>query len=123
MERFGMKFLIGAAAATLLMASPALAQTPDLPESCTGFAAAPTLPDGATADREAIAAADTQFREWHGAGSAKLSQCRAEIEAARARLTALEGAYNQAVGVMNSTRDAWVVEVEEFNARSPRSRR
>lgn len=118
-----MKFLIGVAAATLLMASPALAQTPDLPESCTGFAAAPTLPDGATADREAIAAADAQFREWHGAGSTKLTQCRAEVEAARARVAAMETAYNAAVAQLNGTRDTWVVEVEEFNARSPRQRR
>ncbi|HEX8901265.1 hypothetical protein [Vitreimonas sp.] len=116
-----MKFLIGAAAATLLMASPALAQTPDLPESCTGFAAPPTLPDGATADRDAITGADAQFREWHGAGTTKLGQCRSEVEAARARVAAMEAAYNAAVAQLNGTRDAWVVEVEEFNARAPRT--
>lgn len=119
-----MKFLIGVAAATLLMAAPALAQTPtDVPEVCTGFAAAPTFPDGATAEPDALAAADQQFQAWHNAGAAKLGQCRAEIEATRARLATMEAAHNQAVGVLNGGRDAWAAEVEEYNARAPRNRR
>ncbi len=115
-----MKFLIGVAAATLLMASPALAQTPaTAPDVCVGFAAAPTLPDGATAAPEAMAAMDTEFRAWHGAGTAKLQQCRTEIEALRAQLTATETAYNGGVALLNGTRDAWQVEVDEYNARAP----
>ncbi|UPT61594.1 MAG: hypothetical protein M0D54_14435 [Hyphomonadaceae bacterium JAD_PAG50586_4] len=120
-----MKFLIGAAAATLLMASPALAQTPaTAPDVCVGFAAAPSVPDGATATPEAMATMDTEFRAWHGTGSAKLQQCRAEVEAMRARLAATETAYNAGVALLNGTRDAWQVEVDEYNARAPaRNRR
>lgn len=126
-----MKFLIGVAAATLLLASPALAQptTPATPAAvaapdvCVGFAAAPTLPDGATANVEAITTTDTAFRAWHAAGSAKLQQCRAEVESMRARLAAAEAAHNAGVALLNGTRDAWQVEVDEYNARSPRNRR
>jgi hypothetical protein len=120
-----MKFLIGAAAATLLMASPALAQTPaTAPDVCVGFAAAPAIPDGATATPEIMSGTDTEFRAWHGTGSAKLQQCRAEVEAMRARLTATETAYNAGVALLNGTRDAWQVEVDEYNARAPaRNRR
>ncbi|WP_135210777.1 hypothetical protein [Vitreimonas flagellata] len=120
-----MKFLIGVAAATLLMASPALAQTPTAataPDVCVGFAAAPTVPDGATATPEAMSTMDTEFRAWHSAGTAKLQQCRAEVDAMRARLAATETAYNAGVALLNGTRDAWQVEVDEYNARAPARR-
>ena len=117
-----MKFLIGAAAA-LFRVSPARAQTPaTAPDVCVGFAAAPTIPDGATATPEIMSGTDTEFRAWHGAGSAKLQQCRAEVEAMRARLTATETAYNAGVALLNGTRDAWQVEVDEYNARAPARR-
>lgn len=112
-----MRILIGAAAAALLLASPALAQTEATPNVCAGFAAAPTLPDGATANAAAITAGDTSFRAWHTAGAEKLGQCRAEVEAAFARARELEAQHNAAAAQLNGTRDAWQVEVNEYNAR------
>lgn len=112
-----MRILIGAAAAALLLASPALAQTEAAPSACAGFAAAPTLPDGATANAAAITAGDTAFRAWHGVGAEKLTQCRAEVEAARARVRELEALHNTAADQLNTTRDAWQVEVNEYNGR------
>ena len=118
-----MRILIGAAAAALLLASPALAQTEAAPSACAGFAAAPTLPDGATANAAAITAGDTSFRTWHTAGAEKLGQCRAEVEAARARVRELEALHNAAAEQLNGTRDAWQVEVNEYNARGGENRR
>jgi hypothetical protein len=111
-----MRILIGAAVAALLLASPALAQEA-APSACAGFAAAPTLPDGATANAAAITTGDATFRTWHTAGAEKLVQCRAEVEAARARVRDLEALHNTAADQLNGTRDAWQVEVNEYNAR------
>lgn len=112
-----MRILFGAAAAALLLASPAFAQTEAPAGACVGFAAAPTLPDGATANAAAITTGDTTFRAWHVSGSEKLGQCRAEVEAARARVRELEALHNSAAEQLNVTRDAWQVEVTEYNAR------
>jgi hypothetical protein len=113
-----MRVLIGAAVLACALATPALAQPqPTLPANCSGFAAAPTLPDGATDTPAAIQEGNETFTAWHEASMAKLALCRADIEAMRAQVRASEDAYNAVVGQLNATRDAWQVEVTEFNAR------
>lgn len=121
-----MKVLIGAAVLACVLATPALAQPqPTLPANCQGFAAAPTLPDGATASASAVEDGNVAFNAWHEANTAKLGLCRADIEAMRAQLRASEDAYNATVAQLNAARDAWQVEVTEYNARgsNPNSRR
>ncbi len=112
-----MRLLIGAAAMALLFAAPAAAQAQPAPSNCSDFAPAPTLPDGATADREAIEAANTQFEAWGQARIAKLQLCRTEIEALRAQLAPMEQSYNSSTVELNSLHTTWRVEVEEFNGR------
>lgn len=110
-----MKVLIGAAAAAVVLtAAPAFAQTSMSP-NCTGFEAAPTqLPDGATADRGAIETATERVQAWATARHAKIEACEADIQAMiAARDTAVQG--------YQATTAAWSVEVNEFNARSTSS--
>jgi hypothetical protein len=101
-------------------AAPAFAQPqPEVSPGCTGFAASPTLPDGATAAASAVADGNTTFRTWFEAGQAKLAQCRAEVEALNARYQASLNAHNAAADQLNSVRDAWQVEIDEYNGRAP----
>lgn len=105
-----MKLLIGAAAAAFaLAASPALAQAALTP-NCTGFEPAPTVPDGATASREEVEAANTRFQEWYNATVAKQQTCRADIDA-------MTAAFNAAEQGRTSAQTSWQAEVAEFNAR------
>jgi Skp family chaperone for outer membrane proteins len=105
-----MKLLIGAAAAAFVMAaSPAFAQATMTP-NCTGFEAAPTLPDGATASRAEIEAANTRVQAWAEARRAKLVTCQADI-------TAMSQTFNATEQERRATTAAWDAEVAEFNAR------
>lgn len=112
-----MKRLIGAAAMALLFAAPAAAQAQPAPSNCSDFAPAPTLPDGATADREAIEVGNTQYQTWGQARLAKLQLCRAEIEALRAQLLTFEQSYNSNNGELGTVVTNWQAEVAEFNER------
>lgn len=105
-----MKLLIGAAAAAFtLMASPAFAQAIVSP-NCTGFAPAPTLPDGATATRAEIEAANAQVVAWDEARRAKQVLCQAD-------LNAMSAAFNTVEQERRATVTAWGAEVTEFNTR------
>ncbi|MDZ4690872.1 hypothetical protein [Terricaulis sp.] len=105
-----MKVLIGAAAAAfMLMASPALAQA-TMTANCSGFDAAPTLPDGATASRAEIEAANTRVQAWNEARRAKLVTCQADINA-------MSQAFNAAEQERRTLATTWDAEVTEFNAR------
>lgn len=128
-----MKLITGAAAAALVLASTALAQTPQTPPTpapaavaltanCSGFAPAPTLPDGATASRDEIAAGNTAYDTWGQARLAKLRLCRADIEALRAQLIPLEQAYTASNTELGGIVTSWQAEVAEFNARPANSR-
>jgi hypothetical protein len=125
-----MKLVIGAAAAALLLVAPVAAQTPPagppaappVSSNCGNFGPAPTLPDGAAADREQIAAGNTLYDSWGQERLAKLRLCRAEIEALRAQLAPLEQAYTASNTELNGVVAAWTVEVAEFNARPASSR-
>src|SRR5688572_19668119 len=76
-----MKFVIGAAAAAILLAaSPAFAQA-NMSPNCTGFDPAPTLPDGATAERAAVEAMNQTVQTWADARRDKLLACQADITA------------------------------------------
>ncbi len=106
-----MKVLIGAAAAAvLLMAAPAFAQT-NISLNCTGFDAAPTLPDGATANRAAVEAMNTQVQIWADARREKLLACQADINA-------MSQAFNTTSQELQAVTTAWNAEVTEFNTRA-----
>ena len=109
-----MKVLIGAAAAAVILsAAPAFAQT-NMSPNCTGFEAAPTLPDGATAERAAVEAMNTQVQAWADARRTKLLACQADINA---MAQAMQAANQERTTVTT----AWNAEVTEFNARSTSS--
>jgi hypothetical protein len=115
-----MRAIVAVVVLTLAAASPVSAQSqPDLPPNCQGFAAPPTLPDGATASAGAVAEADRRYRAWHEAGLAKLALCRGDIDVIVARLRAAEDAYNAGIAQINTTRDSWQAEADEYNARVP----
>ena len=119
-----MKVLFGAAAAgMLLMASSASAQLAPT-ANCAGWEAGPTIPDGATANRQAMTQASTEVDAWRLAVEAKQTACRADIDAARAQLEAMVQAYNQAGRDRVALVNAWNTEVQEYSARGrdPRGR-
>ena len=115
-----MKVLLGAAVAAFLIATSAAAQTPTVTANCSGFAAAPTLPDGATANSRQMMAGNDQYQAWGTERIAKLQSCRADIDAMRTQLNALEEAFNTANGEIRSVTEAWEAEVAEYNARGAR---
>jgi hypothetical protein len=124
-----MKILLGAAACALLLAAPAFAQTPPATppapvaaSSCGALPAAPTLPDGATANREEMEEGNTAYRAWYEQYSANI-QCRnAEATALRAQFEARFAEHNAAVETLNAANTSWTAEAEEFNARTDRRR-
>ncbi len=105
-----MKVLLGATAAVLLMASPAFAQTdaPSLPQ-CT-FTAAPTLADGATANREAMEAKTTEVNAWLATRQQEEAACAAAIQALN-NTRAASGTERQTLV------QTWNSEIQEFGAR------
>ncbi len=106
-----MKFLIGtaAAAAFALMVSPAFAQA-TVSANCSGFDAAPTIPDGATATRAELEAANAVVQAWVEARTAKLVICQDEVNA-------MSQAFNTAEQERRTFIANWTAEVNEFNAR------
>ncbi len=113
-----MKLLIGAAAAALMFAATAAAQTPPaVSANCSGFAPAPTLPDGAIATRSAVEQANTRYEAWAAARHAKLRLCQAEIEALQEQMNPLVQAFNATNTELNAVVASWQAEVAEFNAR------
>lgn len=118
-----MKILLGAAVAAVLLATPAMAQTDPAPgaapntTACGALTPPPTLPDGATADREAMEAANNAYRTWGEAYRTVLQCRRAEVESLQARYQALRAEYNTGAELLNSTNTAWEADVAEFNAR------
>jgi hypothetical protein len=107
-----MKVLLGATAAVLLLASPALAQTgaPTLAQ-CT-FTAAPTLADGASADRAAMEAKTVEVNAWLATRQQEEAACAAAIQALN-NTRAASGTERQ------SLVQTWNTEIQEFGARGP----
>ncbi|MBC7768125.1 MAG: hypothetical protein H7124_05010 [Phycisphaerales bacterium] len=118
-----MKLMIGAAAAAMLLATPAMAQTtaPSIPASCSNFDAAPTLVDGAAATRQQMTATSASVEAWRSALEQKRTACQTDVTALRAQLEAAVGAYNASAQSAAQTLNAWNVEVTEFNARGEQS--
>lgn len=121
-----MRLLLGAAVAALLIASPAMAQpeTTQAPASCGTVSPAPSeLPDGASASREAMAAATERFNAWAQATNEVLACKRARAEQARAQADAMTNEFNTENSALRTAVEAWQVEVDEFNARPQRRER
>lgn len=106
------------AIAAILLVAPATAQPTTA--NCSGFASAPSLPNGATASHGAMASAGRAVEAWRLERESKLATCRADIEALRAQLNAMEQAYNQAGNERNGVLAAWNGEVVEFTDRRRR---
>lgn len=125
-----MKLLLGAAMAAALLATPAFAQTtppatpaaPVAPSPCGALPAAPSLPDGATANREEMEAGNTAYRAWYEQYAANIACRAAEATALRAQYEARFAEHNSAVEALNTANASWVAEAEEFNARTDRRR-
>jgi hypothetical protein len=128
-----MKLFMGVAVAAVLIATPVFAQTageatattpaPVPPSTCGAPPPAPTLPDGASANREDMATANTTYVAWAEAYRAVV-QCRhAEAQALRAQADARAQEHNAAVEAFNTTTTAWEADVAEFNARTGNRRR
>jgi hypothetical protein len=126
-----MKHVLGAGAFAfaVMVAGSALAQTtPAAPAAqaaasrCEAVAAAGPqgLPDGATADADAMNAGNAAFTAWATAERATLECRRAEIADLRATLDARATEFNAAAERLNSAIPAWQAEVDEYNARTPR---
>lgn len=126
-----MKLVLGAAAAVMMFATAALAQTettapPAAPaavanSSCAAIAPVPTLPDGAEATMDQVAEADNAYQTWATATQASLQCRRAEHAQAAAQADALLQQHNAGVAALNTTTQTWVAERAEFCAR-PRMR-
>lgn len=118
-----MKVAIGVAAAVMMFAASAAAQTstpaapPAANANCSGFVTPPTFPDGATANARQMTAGNEAYQTWGSQRVARLTACRADIEAMRAQLNALEQAYIAANAELNATTAAWQAEADEYNAR------
>jgi hypothetical protein len=117
-----MKLMFGAAIVALLMATPAMAQTDTA--ACMAVTPALTdLPDGATANRQAMDAATQRFNAWAEANNQALACKRDRAEAARAQADALTNEFNTENNALRAAIAAWQTEVDEFNARPQRRER
>lgn len=129
-----MKVVIGAIGAALVLATAALAQTPETvtapaPASrCPALPAEPALPDGATARNATVMQdGDRTYREW-GTATQTILECRRveaqELQTQAQALTAQAQArvteYNDAVQRLNAVGQAWQAEAAEYNNRGQR---
>lgn len=89
---------------------------------CNGFASPPVLADGESASHGAMLRSGEAVETWRTQREVKLAQCRAEIDALRAHLNAMEQAYNQAGAERNNVVTTWNGEVAEYDARRSRGR-
>jgi hypothetical protein len=93
------------------LATPAFAQG-TVSASCSDFVAAPTLPDGATATRAEVEAANAAVLAWDEARRAKQLLCQADVNA-------ISQAFNAAEQERRTLITNWATEVTEFNTREP----
>jgi len=122
-----MRAFLGAALATVVMASSAFAQdttsppastTPPAASQCGAFPETPQLPDGATANRAAMVSANERFTAWVTASQAYLECVRLEADAAASTYQARRDEYNSRRDALRTTVDSWTVETGEFNSRT-----
>lgn len=117
MKTFALALLVAA-----LAAGPALAQIEGAPapaasSSCGAMPAAPTVPDGATANRRAMNAAREAYNAWGAQAQTVLACRRAEVEELGARRDALVNEYNAANAQARAVSQQMAAEDAEFNAR------
>lgn len=129
-----MRVLLAGAVAALCMAGAAYAQTEGAApaagvvtnaSSCGELPARPTLPDGASANREAMDAANVTYTAWAQSYHANLQCRRTEADNARATWQARVAEYNAGATALNDSNSSWEAEVVEYNARGedPEARR
>ncbi|MEZ5960219.1 MAG: hypothetical protein R3C30_07280 [Hyphomonadaceae bacterium] len=116
-----MRFLLGATAALMLMAAPAVAQT--TPPSQCNFTAPPTIPDGARATNQQMSDARTALEAWRTTREAELAACNAAAQALQAQAQAAASAHNAGLAETNATIQAFGVENSEYGARGTTSGR
>lgn len=118
-----MRILLAGAAMALLVAGSAYAQTEATNagtatvSTCGELPARPTLPDGATANREQMDTANAAYITWSQAYHANLACRRTEADNARATWQARVAEYNAAATGLNESNTSWEAEVTEYNAR------
>ncbi|MBK6703699.1 MAG: hypothetical protein IPG56_08010 [Caulobacteraceae bacterium] len=118
-----MKVLLGATAALLLMAAPALAQTPPaLPAQCN-FTAPPAIPDGATASNNEMRDARTALEAWRDTRRAELQACQTAVQALQAQANAAATVYNAAAPETDAVITRFAAQNEAYNNRSGGGRR
>ena len=120
-----MKVLMIVAAALVCFAASATAQTSPPadnavtpPSACGPLTRPPAIPDGATADNEAMTAGNAAFLAWAQPEQQSLACRRAEIEAAHARWQALSNEYNAGAQTLNTANAAWEAELAQYNGRA-----
>jgi len=115
-----MKVFAGAvvAAAALLLATPAAAQT----DACT-FAPVPQLADGAAATHDQMTEKNTEIAAWVSQREQQEAACQAQINALQAQLAPMVSAFNAAGPERVQTVQAWNAEVQEFSARPAQPQR
>lgn len=126
-----MKVLIGAVVSALLVVSSAAAQTsaptappaaPVPPSTCAPLPEPPALPDGATANQNAMQAGNVAVTAWNETYRVALACRRAEVEALTAQRLARFDEHNAAAAQLNTTIGNWQTEVTEFEARAGQRR-
>lgn len=105
-----------AAAAALLMAPAAVAQT--IPAACVFSAQAPAVPDGTTATNAQMTEAREALLQWRSVRSVEVAACKTALDQVRAQLNAVEAAYNQGVTESNTATDRFTAENAEYTARA-----
>lgn len=126
-----MKFLIGAAVASVLLMGAAMAQTTTPatpatpaapvvvpPSACPALDQPPAVPDAATATRNQMREADTAYQTWAHAYQASLVCRRNEVEQHRAVDDAMRAQFNTQAALLNTTTASWTAAVAAFNTRS-----
>ncbi|MGE0741102.1 MAG: hypothetical protein AB7O98_07145 [Hyphomonadaceae bacterium] len=109
-----MKFVIGAAAIGLFLATPAFAQT-ETPAQCQ-FTAAPTLINGGESTREAMTEAGDAINAWLTARQQQQEPaCQQAIAAQQANLQAMEAAYNAAGAERTGVVQTWNAQLAAIN--------
>ncbi len=121
-----MRMLVCTAVAALFVSSAALAQTPPagsapaLSPNCATLQAPPVAPDGATTPRRDMERAIEAYRAWQTGYNAQVERCRADIKALEDLAAANARVFSEAQQPFIAASQAWVTEVDEFNARAPR---
>jgi acyl-CoA reductase-like NAD-dependent aldehyde dehydrogenase len=127
-----MRILFAAAAAVLCTSGLAWAQptetTPSQPAipvpatTCGELPTSPTLPDGASANHEAMQASQDALQAFDTSYRANMECRRAELDRLAAQLQARRDEYNAGASNLNALLATWQTEIDEFNARQPRRR-